>query len=484
MKNLAALVLLVLASSLSKAQTNPIAFVNQPLVPDRAVVGTGSFALKVSGTGFVSGAQVLWNNQALPTKYISGSELEAGVSASDVSKAGTASITVRNPGTQSSNTVFFPVRQPSSSISMQLDPNFSDFGPLAVGDFNGDGNLDIAVGKFGGTGVCVCIRVYLGNGDGTFQEPITTEWTGTFDTPFSMIAADFNGDGKLDLLVSDGSSPFGGGDLNYVFLGNGDGTFNPLPAFGGPGNGNFMAAADFNKDGKLDLYLGGILETGPFFEILTGNGDGTFNLVQTVDTLYTAKAPAIGDFNGDGNLDLAVADYDAAGKKNVVGVFLGNGDGTFQKVVYYGVPYFNGDATAADLNGDGNLDIATDGVNVLLGKGDGTFRQGTATDIVDTYGGTEAGIWFGDFTGNGHLDLVLDPVSLSSETQRVLVLGGTGTGTFLPNPFKLEVGYDPGGGFGFAIGDFNNDGRLDIVVMNPNPNASGGATDNLYLQSP
>ena len=178
-----------------------------------------------------------------------------------------------------------------------------------------------------------------------------------------------------------------------------------------------MAAADFNGDGRLDLVVTSGSYSNQRLMIRLGNGDGTFGDPLFIGTGgYNVGAPAIGDFNGDGKLDLAVAD----GRS--VYVLLGNGDGTFQTGVAYGTSYGGFSAAAADVNGDGKLDIITNGVSVFLGNGDGTFTNGGGvgqrTIIVLPHRN------IGDFNGDGKLDL-----AVSSSTEIELLLGN-GDGTF------------------------------------------------------
>ncbi len=438
MFRMAAVVMTILLAMCAGAagQTNAVPFVNQPLIPASIAPGSKAFTLTVNGTGFASSAVVNWNGVPQLTEVISNRQLTASIGASDVATARTASITVTNsaPGGGTSNVVFFPVTESSSSIGMAITQAFPNATAVAAGDFNNDGKLDVAWVANN------TLYASLGNGKGGFGAPISS---GTATGMKQMVTGDFNGDGKLDL------ASIGSGSLR-VFLGNGDGTFTQSynqTVFDGGIEG--LATADFNQDGHLDIYVGG-WETGPmFFDIYLGNGDGTFNYSGEYQTggypvwgIYPG-IPAVGDFNGDGYLDLAVAG-DAEGGGTSVQIWLGSSSGIFTELGTvtdaYGV-----NLAAADVNGDGKLDLITDMGCVLIGNGDGTF--GPCTNGL-SYSGEIAGI--GDFTGDGDLDVVTGSSVIAMNL-------GAGNGTF-PNDFTFAVASGLGG-----IGDFNNDGKLDVV---------------------
>jgi len=230
---------------------------------------------------------------------------------------------------------------------------------VAVGDFNGDGKLDLAVSYYNSQapGYSAFVSILLGNGDGTFQKPLSYKG-GNIAPPMTLPVAvgDLNGDGKLDLVVAN----FEPGTVS-VFFGNGDGTFQPHVDYATPGGAvaTSVVVADFNGDGKPDLAVtaaGGL-------SIYLNSGTGTFPTRKDYDAGSGFVYLAVGDFNGDGKLDLAAVDcpqtcQNPNGVAGSIAILLGNGDGTFRTPVNYAVGVSPVFVAAADLNGDGKLDLA------------------------------------------------------------------------------------------------------------------------------
>jgi len=456
MKGLALGLLLLLAGKMMLAESNPVPFVNQPLVPSAVAPAGPSFTLTVNGTGFVSGSAVNWNGTALSTTFVSDSQLTATVPASNIATPSTASITVSSPapGGGTSNVVWFAVAVPETSAQFAIVnsnsngvvPNFQT--PI-VGDFTGNGKLDFVTNWTIGSDSYI-IYTFLGNNNGTFQ-PLVSDGS---DLEF-FAAGDFNGDGILDLVGTTGQI------LSFSFnilTGNGNGTFSQFgTGYSFPPDQypeQAVAIGDFNGDGKLDVALpvtNGNATNGGVYVFL-GNGDGTFRspvISNTGSFLQNiAFLGGVGDFNRDGKLDLI-------GISGTQLAFLqGNGDGTFQAPsTFYPVQAGgqNGTIVAADLNGDDKLDLITlqypptNTFTVLLGNGDGTFTVQPPYPISGSINGAAA---IGDFYANGKLDLVVSS----------FLVPGNGDGTF-QSPIAL-----PTSAFLNAAGDFNNDGRLDLVV--------------------
>jgi hypothetical protein len=226
---------------------------------------------------------------------------------------------------------------------------------LAVADFNGDGNADIVVGGSDAVGVL------LGIGNGTFFNELVSSLPGGF-----VAVGDFNGDGRPDVAVT----PFGtSGTVLDVALGNGDGSFQAPVSYTVGTNPEAMVVGDFNDDGKPDIAV--VNDSSNTLSILLGNGDGTFQAAASYPVGSNPESITPGDFNGDGVPDLAVANLTS----NNVSVLLGNGNGTFQPAAFYAAGSSPDSIAVADFNLDGRADLSVtnapnDGaVSLLLGSG-------------------------------------------------------------------------------------------------------------------
>jgi hypothetical protein len=452
------------------APGNPVPFLNQPLLPTAVSPGSPAFALRVSGTGFVPGATIDFNGTPLTTTFVDNEHLTATVPAANVVNAATAAVMVLNPapGGGSSNVVYLQVAAAETALSFTPATNsplsaYEPFG-MTVADFNGDGKPDLAIAEN------VTTAVLLGNGDGTFTAAsgsplrVLSPPYDDFGSPYvgPIVTADFNHSGHQGFAVALIQN-----EAAAILLGNGDGTFVPSSAsFANTGDPttSALAAADFNGDGNLDLAIANQIYGSAF--VALGYGHGAFNAAGNLNTTGFLNGIAVGDFNGDGKLDAIVAGgsaFSAGLGSSGLAVSLGNGDGTFTSAK--GSPISLGQnlsgIVVADFNGDGKLDIAaTDSsanvVYILLGNGDGTFGAPLTVPV----GIAPMAILAGDFNNDGKLDLAIANFSDNSVT----LLLGDGDGTFTrASGSPYPVGKGP---YQLVTADFNGDGKLDLAVAN------------------
>jgi len=445
--------LLTVKPTISPA-ANPVPFLSVPLTPVSHTPGGSGLPLTLTGSGFVPGAQAFWNGTALPTTFQSSTQLQASVPATDIQENGTAFVTVTNPGAGSARSNGLPEQLTylvATSSFSNLSITASSIPSLvATADLNRDGKVDLVVGG----GVSSTLSVFLGNGDGAFGQELLLQAV----NPSSVVVGDFNGDGKLDIAAV--SWNMNNSSAIRIFLGNGDGTFTTAPAVVFPnsiGDHSSLAAADLNGDGYLDLVVTGNYLTQAY--VLLGNGDGTFGPPVGFGLVNQPFSVAVADFDGDGKLDLALADFN----NQAVAVLLGNGNGTFRPQTEYATGGYAYAISVADFNVDGHPDIAIAnagpccgsgaGVAVLRNNGNGTF----ASPVTYGAGKLYYSVSTDDVNGDGELDLLV------TDGQMGLLYLGNGDGTLATNPVSIPMGQNP---YAVAIADLNGDGAPDMVVPN------------------
>ena len=341
---------------------------------------------------------------------------------------------------------------------------------LVVADFDRNGILDFAVdsGSFPHL-----ISIFMGNGDGTFRAgtSIMLNFSGS-GSP--LVAGDFNNDQIPDLVVASFSTI-------AVLLGYGDGSFQAPLIFNTNINSSSLAVADFNSDGKQDLVAGGTNFGPGMVMVLLGIGNGSFESPKSFTTANTISALATGEFNGDGLLDLVTV----SSNTNSASVFLGNGDGTFSQLSDIPVGRSPIAVSVGDMNNDGFADIvsansSSSNVSILLGNGRGGFQAAFNFAVV----GNPSSLTLGDFNKDKRLDVAV--TSSGANTVSVLLNAGS---TFVAMADGIEtdavirvspaayfgVGANP---FSLVAGDFNGDLLPDLVTVDRGSNGLSALINN------
>jgi hypothetical protein len=331
---------------------------------------------------------------------------------------------------------------------------------IALGDLDGDGLADLVTADNGSGSV----SVLRGRPGGDFQPKVDY---GAGAQPNALALGDLDGDGALDVAVVDQncmSGSCGSGSVS-ILLGHGDGTLANAVSYPTNTNPQSLAIGDFDGDGHLDLAVVNavtIITQGPgTVSILLGNGNGTFQPGVEFPAGRGPGAIVAADLDGDGHLDLAITNYIPVNVLSVVVVLRGNGNGTFQSPVPLRTANGPVQIVAADLDGDGDLDLATadlgaNAVSILRNHGNGTFQP--HAEYAAGFG--PKAIAAADLDHDGRLDLVLTAFTAITGGGAVEVLPGNGDGTF--QPFREYVT----GPIGPAIvaQDIDGDGQQDLVV--------------------
>ncbi|UCD39183.1 MAG: VCBS repeat-containing protein [Fidelibacterota bacterium] len=319
-------------------------------------------------------------------------------------------------------------------------------GGIAAADINNDSNVDLVVVNASSN----TVTTLMGTGDGTFQSGTTLGLSGE---SWAISIADINDDGNQDLAVA--ILEIG---CIQVFLGVGNGTFQPSMWYMLAWNPLCVHTSDLNGDGHIDIYVSQFdfevsHPEGNVITIMLGNGDGTFQSEIHYPTGTRVEDVEAADVDGDGDLDLVATILNFA-----VRTYLNNGDGAFQLLDRYTAVPHPEDIAAADLDGDGDIDLAVadkySGISVLLGNGDGTFQPQIAYAIGDLPHSVDAC----DLDGDGDLDLAITNTGLNC----VSIVRGNGDGTF-QSGIDYPTGLTP---WNFAAADLDGDGDIDLATAN------------------
>jgi hypothetical protein len=316
---------------------------------------------------------------------------------------------------------------------------------VSIGDVNADGHLDIVLVK--GRHWPLVDLLLIGDGRGAFLPPRPI---GAADRSYSGVLVDIDGDSDLDVVISNDTP-----DPKLVYLNNGTGEFAAGSNFGKPEwSTRHVGVVDVNDDGQPDIVVANRTgDSSGLNYVCYNHGKGSFegDCVGFASESATSITPA--DFNGDGRIDLAVPHREGGQSY----IYLNDADGKFSARIAFGPPDAAvRQAEAADLNGDGTLDMVViderKGAAVHIGRPDGTFDVARP---LGTPGPTPYALAIADLNGDNNVDVIVGYV-----TARPVAYFGDGAGGFTP----VEFGDDQGTAYGFAVGDLNEDGFSDIAM--------------------
>jgi len=420
--------------------------------PDLVVTNNGSG----SGGNSVSVLLGIGNGQFQPAVGIPVAAAPVGIAVADLNHDNKLDLIVTNSGTDQVSIILGKGNgafgAPATfTVRSGVKPPTGYFPVyVSVDDFNADGNLDLVVANFFSS----TATILLGKGNGAVGKPQNFL---VGNSPLAVLTGDFNRDGRRDFITSNQA----GGTVS-LYLGKGNGTFQVESSFPSKERADQIAVADFNNDGIADLAMadGGLGFNGNTVSVFLGNGKGGFGAETVLNTGQDPNSVTAADFNHDGRLDLAVSNgFEIFGNKGLQ-IFLGNGDGTFVSG-----PTLSGltapkSSVAADFNGDGNIDLAVctgdeRGATLLVGDGTGGFPTRSSIKLSSAC----LDVVTADYNRDGKPDLVFR-LERGPLTPITFITLNEGNGVF-----GTATSITPFDAFGIASGDVNNDGIPDVVVF-------------------
>jgi hypothetical protein len=400
---------------------------------------SGNTMLTLTGTNFTSGTTVqIGSTMATGVSFVSATQLIATLPAQ--SAFGKVPVTLARPDGQTvMRSDLFGYYAVSVDFAAGVANGTLSTPSAAVsGDFNGDGKLDLIVSNNGSSD----LSPFLSSGSTALKAQANLS-TGNVSAA-ALAAGDLNGDGKLDLAFIS----FLGKQVS-VMLGNGSGGFGTPTPFDAGMRTRALQLADLNGDNKLDAV---VVNDTLGVSVLLGNGTGGFGAAALTTANAGPTAVTVADFNGDGKLDLVVAD----GGVNNAAFLPGTGDGKFGTKTNVAVGTTSTGVVSGDFNGDGKLDLVFLGATGLIGaQGDG--QGGFGTEMTVQAGINFYGVASADFNGDGIADLAA--IDISNYMASVFIGSTTGLGSMK----TYATGASP---VALAVGDFNGDKRPDIGVAN------------------
>jgi hypothetical protein len=424
------------------------------------MVGVPQGTIAVFGANFASGVQVLIDGQPAPSFFESAGEVDAEISTDLDSVAGVHQITVEQ-GSQTSNratwTVYTPAvgPQPFNAIPGYF-PQGASSGPLAVADVNGDGFADVILaGPV--TNNVPSLAIMFGRADGSFGPPVVTPGLSVG----AMAVGDVNGDGSPDIVTSAPNSSQA--PTISVLLNDGHGNFTQGSVISTAALAGFVQLADLNGDGKPDIVVSG--NNPSALSYLPNLGGGSFGAVTPL-AVPAADNPsfAIADMNDDGKPDIVYVATN--GPLDQLHIILNQGNGSFSDEVAPGINVEAGYFAVGDFNLDGHMDIALQpdvpfessssvSINVYFGQGNGSFVAGP-TSLIETVPFQTFQLVAGDFDHDGFLDIA--GVNGDTEPGHVVFLWGDGAGHFTAQDVNGPMG------FSLMTADVNGDGVPDLII--------------------